>query len=185
MIIIKIKRRVKSEPKKQFALFFIILIVIVVGFLFTLNYFLNKKDSYKTTATSQGESLLFTMKMDKEKYGFGEPLGFKMEIRNVGYKPIMLKFDESLEYDVLVQKEKKFLFLEVPFDVWRYSGLKGSLPEKHTVTLQPQEARVYIAKWNQTDHNGKQVEPGNYVIKGIINMAGKSTELQLRGGMSK
>ncbi len=180
---IKIKRRVKSEPKKQAFLFIVALIVILIGFLLAINFVLAKKESYSSIAHAQGDSLLFTLKMDKTKYGIGEPIGLQMEIRNVGYKPITLVFDESLEYDFLIQKEKNFLFMKIPFDVWRFSGTKGSSPQKHTITLHPQEVRTYTAQWNQQDHSGKQVQLGAYIIKGFINFSGKSTELQLRGGM--
>jgi len=183
VISIKIKRRVKSEPQKQIATFLILLVVIVVIFFAALAYFLNKGTPLSSSAYSSKSSLLYSMRMNKTHYGVGEPIEFIMEVRNVGYKPVMMKFDESLEYDFLVQKQKNLLFVQVPMDVWRFSANQAVHSRKRTITIQPQEVRIYKGVWEQIDSANRQVGTGNYSIKGFINTSGKGTELQLRGRM--
>jgi hypothetical protein len=67
--------------------------------------------------------------------------------------------------------------------IWRYSANRAVEQKKHAVTLQPQEVLTYDAAWDQKDYAGKQVSPGRYIINGTVNLAGQSTELQMRGKM--
>ncbi len=181
----RVKKRVKRNIKKEILTFVLLLLLVVVAFFVSIKYYVAYKEPLIKSAHEKTNTLLYGIRMGKTRYAKGEPIELILEVRNISNKPVMLKFDESLEYDFIVKKEKNFFFVKVPMVVWRYSGTVGSRKEKHTVTLQPQEVRQYKAIWDQKDFNGKQVTSGTYIITGIVNTAGHSTELQLRGRMER
>lgn len=160
-----------------------LLIIVVIAFVFSVRYLLMKDEPLNKASHIKTRSLLFTLRMKKTHYILGEPIKLILEVRNIGSKPIVVKFNESLEYDFLVQREMDLLFMRIPVSLWRYSANRAVQPGRHTVTLQPQETKMYNAVWNQKDSGGRQVKAGLYIITGTINLAGKSTELQMRGKM--
>lgn len=182
---IKIKRRIRRNIKREITTFVIVLVIIIAIFLLTVYYFARQKMPLSRSAHRKTDKLLYTMKMEKTRYSVGEPIQLIMEVRNISNKPVMLKFDKDLEYDFVVEKEWDLGFVKIPFNVWRYSASQGARDEAHTVALQPQEVITYRATWNQEDYRGKQVKKGTYVIKGTINTADETTELQMRGRMEK
>jgi len=184
VISIKIKRRIRRNPKKEIATFVVLLIIVIIAFIFSLRYLLMKDEPLNKAAHVKTKSLLFTLRMKKTHYKLGEPIKLILEVRNIGSKPIVIKFNESLEYDFLVQREMDLLFMRIPVSLWRYSANRAVQPMRHTITLQPQETKMYKSVWDQKDSSGRQVKAGLYIITGTINIAGKSTELQMRGKMS-
>ncbi len=175
----------RRNPKKEIATFVVLLILVIIGFIFSVRYFLKMEEPLNKTAKLKTRSLLFTMRMADTHYNIGEPIQLILEVRNISPKPIMLKFNESLEYDFLVQKEVNLLFVRIPMSVWRFSAGQAVSKKKHTITLQPQEVKTFKAVWNQKDFRKHQVSTGLYIINGTINIAGKNTELQMRGKMGK
>lgn len=165
--------------------FVVLLVLVIIGFVFAIRFFLKMEEPLNKTARLKTRSLLFTMRMQDTRYSIGEPIHLLLEVRNISPKPIMLKFNESLEYDFLVQKEVNLLFVRIPMSVWRFSAAQAVSKKKHTITLQPQEVKVFKAVWHQKDFRNRQVGTGLYIIKGTINIAGKNTELQMRGKMGK
>lgn len=180
---IKIKRRIKRNPKKEIATFIVLLIVVIIAFVFSVRYIVTKDEPLNKAAHVKTRSLLFTLRMKKTHYNLGEPIQLILEVRNIGSKPVVVKFNESLEYDFLVQRETDLLFMRIPASLWRYSANRAIQPGRHTITLQPQETKAYKGIWDQKDSGGRQVKAGLYIITGTINLAGKSTELQMRGKM--
>ncbi|MCE1248705.1 MAG: BsuPI-related putative proteinase inhibitor [Firmicutes bacterium] len=183
MIEIKLKRNIRVDKKKTYIRFAFFLLLIIAAFVVGLNYFIIANEPLTKSARLKIRSLLFTMRMKETSYQIGQPIEIELEARNISYKPVTLKFDENLEYDFSVLKEKNFIFARIPMTIWRFSANRGAEHKPHTVTLQPQEVLTYSAAWDQKDYTGKQVSPGRYIITGTINLAGQSAELQMRGKM--
>lgn len=183
MIAIKIKRRVRRDPKKEIITFVVLLVIVIITFIFGLRYFLKMDEPLTKTAKVQTRTLLFTMRMKETRYKLGEPIELILEVRNISPKPVVLEFENSLEFDFQVQKEMNLFFAKIPMNVWRYSTRYPGKPTNHTITIQPQEVRTFTAEWDQKDYRYKQVKAGSYIITGSINTVGMNTELQMRGRM--
>jgi hypothetical protein len=182
---LKIKRHIKRDPRKETITFAIVLVIALGLFIYAINYFLSQQSQLSKESTYKTKDLLFTIRMKETSYSVGQPIDLTMEVRNISNDPVVMKFDNNLECDFFVQKEVNLLFAKVPMGVWRYSASIGMKPQRHSITLQPQETKLYNAKWDQKDFNGRQVKPGNYIIAGAINIAGQNTQLEMRGKMNK
>lgn len=119
--------------------------------------------------------------MDKTRYSQGEPITFKLALKNITPGILRLDFRTNVQVDFAVQRENNWIFFKTIQDIWRYSN-KIIIKRDHIVlSLAPQETKVYKCEWDQKDYNGTTVDPGKYIIIGVFNAIGESAELQMRG----
>lgn len=171
--------------KKEVFFFFALILVVLVAFIGIVRYMAVRSSPLKTKADTEVKDLHFSLKMDNAVYRSDEAVMLKLGVRNAGDKPVVIDFPSSLESDFVVERERDFFFFKVPFEVWRYSAQGGDMDNPHKITIKPGEEKIFQAKWNQTDFNGKQVQPGKYRITGIMNTKNFRITLQLRGETEK
>ena len=115
----------------------------------------------------------------------GESIELNLILKNLTSKSVTLKFNQSPEYDFIVQKEVNWGILNLPMAVWKYSSHIAIKPNKHSRTLKPNQTLTFKAKWDQKNSSNKLVSPGRYIITGIIIAEKATTELQIRGKTKK
>jgi len=171
--------------KKEVLFFFGLLFLVLAVFIGAVRYMAVRSSPLKTNADTEVKDLHFSLKMDNAVYRADEPVILKLGVRNVGEKPVVIEFPSSLESDFVVERERDFFFFKVPFEVWRYSAQGGEVDNPHKIAIKAGEEKIFQAKWNQNDFNGKQVQPGKYRITGIMNTKNFKISLQLRGETEK
>jgi hypothetical protein len=160
-------------------------VLLVVVFMGTVRYVVVKTSPLKTKVDRKLSNLHFSLRMDNAVYHTTEPIVLKLEITNISDKPVVLDFLSSLECDFVVERELDLFFVKIPFTVWKYSAQTGDIAEPHKIKIEPGKSRMFLAKWNQTDVDGKMVAPGKYRITGIMNTKSFKISLQLRGETEK
>lgn len=137
-----------------------ILALIVLTGAFSLGC----QKSVKSTAVQHPELQLIIWLDAPSKAKRGEELLFKLKIENRGNEPVTLwgPFGQYLlGFDfVVTQPGDK--------EIWRWSLDKVLLPALARITLQPSEGREFQGEWKQQDNSGNPIEPGSYLLKGMI-----------------
>lgn len=176
-----LKRRVVRDPKKEAITFGLILLVAVGIFFAVLNY--RTRHSYQASTETVAGTLHYSLHMPATSFAEGQDIPIQLTVRNIGNEPVVLKFDQELEFDVIVKRDVNMLFATVPFDVWKYSASHpGAANKPHERVLKPGGTLTYNVAWPQVDANNEKVAEGRYTIVGVLNQAGSKTLLQLSGG---
>jgi hypothetical protein len=172
---------VVRDPKKEVMVFIITMVSLLLMFMIVLRYFVIKTSPLRANTDKSIQNLYFSLKMNKDVYDHGEPVILKLGVRNTSNKPVLLEFPTSLDCDFIVEREYDFFFVKVPFTIWKYSAQVGELQTPHSVSIDPGQAKMFNAQWNQNDFNGKLVKPGKYRITGVMNTKNFKVSLRLRG----
>ncbi|MGH2588974.1 MAG: BsuPI-related putative proteinase inhibitor [Dehalococcoidia bacterium] len=96
----------------------------------------------------------FTLSTDKQTYTIGEPVVFRMVLRNDSSTPETLQFPSTQDFDVVVRAGAA--------EVWRWSDGRAFGEIFRTLTLQPGEEQTFTATWEQPADPGLQAPPGPY-----------------------
>lgn len=175
-----LKRRVIRDPKKEALTFGGLLLAAVAIFFAVLNY--KTQQRLSTSAETTEGPLQYSLTMPSETFAPGAPIPIRLQVRNVGRDIVLLKFDQELEFDVVVKRDVNLIFATVPFDVWRYSAAHPGGPKAHDRQIKPGGTLEYKIEWPQVDFSNEQVSEGRYVIVGVLNRAGGKKVMELRGG---
>ncbi|MDQ7824830.1 MAG: BsuPI-related putative proteinase inhibitor [Candidatus Eremiobacteraeota bacterium] len=177
----RFRKKVERDPRKEIALFVILIVVILLAFMGALRYFVVKSSVLTTRVDRKVRNLSFSLKMEKEVYYAGDDVKLRLGVKNLSDKPVYLEFPTNLEADFLVQREQDLFFVKIPFDVWKYSAKVGQVNTPHTVKIEGGREKVFTGIWDQSDFEGKPVVPGKYRITGSIDTKNFKIKLFLRG----
>ncbi len=181
---VRLKRRIPSnrDTRYQLPLFFGILAVIFVVFMLSM-YFIQKSRDARlgTDASLRTNDLFFRLQIERATFTRGEPIKVRLSVTNVSAKPITLQFENSLEFDFVIQQEVNMLFVEVPMDVWKFSAKSVPQAKPHAIVVPPGQEKVFTALWDQTDSAGNPVRPGRYIITGTLTAVDRTESLRVRG----
>lgn len=176
-----LKRRTVRDPKKEAITFGVLLLVAIGLFFAVLNY--RTRQRYSASAETVSGSLHYSLGMPATSYAEGQPIPIQLTVQNISNQSVVLKFDQELEFDVIVKHDMNLLFATVPFDVWKYSASHpGAVSKPHERVLKPGTTLTYKIEWPQVDASNQKVAEGRYIIVGVLNQAGSKTLLELSGG---
>lgn len=163
-------------------------IVFIVGALFVVfmlvaQYSISSQmPSIGNEANQSGDGLYYTMRISNSRVA-GEPVMLMMSVTNTSGVTKTLDFSKDTQIDFIVQNKVNMFFNEIPVEVWRYSKTmnksKINKNVKKSMTILPNEEKVFSVKWNQTDNNGENVQGGKYIITGEINTSKGSRNLKI------
>lgn len=94
----------------------------------------------------------------------GQPLVFSLKLRNVTDRPVELTLLGRPAYDIAVS---------VDYDrkeIWRFSRGQPIHEIAELRRLAPLEELHFSVEWNQRDNEGNPIEPGEYCVKGFLNV---------------
>jgi hypothetical protein len=166
----KFLKKIERNPIKE-ALFVIFLLIIILAlFVFSVRYFLSIKDvkPFLTQSEKQLDYLSFTLYTPKLNYTMADDdiIDINMIVKNISNKPIELNFPYSIEVDFLAYRLDNFILFEIPTLVWTYSIEQKSIKKPHSMIIQPNESKIFAAKWNKKTQKGVNIKGGNYRIIG-------------------
>jgi len=101
------------------------------------------------------KDILVTVQTDKEEYEVGEQVRMYLKILNNGPYPMRLDFASAQRYDFIVYRDKE--------EVWRWSGDEVFAMVLGSITLKPNEKRVYAETLS-----AKEMTQGTYKLVGTI-----------------
>lgn len=182
----KVRLKKKSQPetvsRKGVIVFVCLLVLAVVGFVVGVRLGVAKKDSNLTSSSDlTTKGLYYQLKMEKTDYDIGEAIGVQLSVTNVTSTPIVLNFQKNLEFDLTVRKEVDLLFAQVPKTVWRLSEKQMVYKDNHVLRVDAGKTLTFKGTWDQTDREGKAVQPGRYQIIGNLLADNRDESLQIRG----
>lgn len=179
---VRLKRRIPKDTRHQLHFFFAILLVVFIIFVAAMRYIVWSRESkLGTNAELTANDLFFRLQIERATFNRGEPIKVRLSVTNVSAKPITLQFENSLEFDFVIQQEVNMLFVEVPMDVWKYSARSVPAAKPHAVVIPPGQEKVFTAMWDQTDSSGSPVRPGRYIITGTLTAIDRTESLRVRG----
>lgn len=139
----------------------------------------------KSNEFKQLKGLDFSLKIDNKVFDRGQEIFIRFGVKNITEKPVEISFLSSLECDFVVERETDFFVARIPFAVWKYSSEVGAGDMPHKIAILPGKEKVFQAKWDQTDFNGKPVDPGQYRISAVMNSKNFKIRLRLRSETRK
>ena len=155
--------------------------IMFVVFILLMHYSLSSRSvNVGDEANQSSDGLYYTMKISKRSQS-RDPIMLLLSITNTSGIPKTLDFDKDTQVDFVVQNRVNVFFDQLPVEVWRYSKDHKSYNSQRSLTILPNEERVFAVKWNQTDNNGERVQGGRYIITGEINTSGGSKNLKSGG----
>lgn len=102
----------------------------------------------------------------------GEEVTMHLKVENKGSQPISLTFLTGQHYDFVVTTPDHQI-------VWVWSHGKEFSQAVNTLSLSPGQEVEFEEEWRQTDNNGNSIQPGTYLVKGILRtQPPKETEWQ-------
>ncbi|MEW6279584.1 MAG: BsuPI-related putative proteinase inhibitor [Candidatus Eremiobacterota bacterium] len=156
--------------------------MIFIAFMVILRHLvISKQNQLGVSAGHLTKDLYYKLQIDRATFSRGEPIRVQLSVKNISDKPVTLKFDTTLEFDFVIQRELNMLFVDVPLDVWKYSAKSVPAPRPHVVTIPPGQEKVFTAMWDQRDSSGNPVKPGRYIITGTLNAVDRMESLRVRG----
>lgn len=181
---VRLKRRIAGtkDTRYQLPLFFGIVAILLIIFMISLHFIQKSRDAkLGTNAELSRNDLFFRLQIERATFSRGEPIKVRLSVTNVSAKPITLQFENSLEFDFVIQQEVNMLFVNVPMDVWKYSAKMVPQAKPHAIVVPPGQEKVFTAMWDQTDSAGNPVKPGRYIITGTLTAVDRTESLRVRG----
>ena len=105
-------------------------------------------------------SLRLEVSADRPRYAVGEAVRLTLAVTNLGRDAVSLITPSSQHYE--------FVVLKVTEEVWRWSADQMFLAVLSQLTILPGETRTFTAEWDQRDRAGRPVNPGDYLVVGIL-----------------
>jgi hypothetical protein len=122
------------------------------------------------TATMEREGIQLRVEADKEIYGMGELVQFKIFQKNLRNEPV----SPAISYVEVIIRDSSGQVVRGPYastlDFW-------TSDQKIMPTQETQIGTDIPPPWSQTDNNGQQVATGTYTIK--INVDEDTVELKI------
>ncbi|MBQ7502951.1 hypothetical protein IJT93_09650 [bacterium] len=163
------------------------LVITVLGVLFVLfmilmHYSLSSGTNLNANEANQSsDGLYYTMKISS-RHSPKDPIMLLMSITNTSPVPKTLNFDKDTQVDFIIQNRVNLFFEYLPIEVWRYSKSKNAyINNQRSLTILPNEERVFPVKWNQIDNEGNRVQSGRYIITCQVNTTGGARNLKIGG----
>jgi len=184
---IKLPRVRKSGRNLQDNSASVKLVITVLGVLFVLfmilmHYSLSTGTNLNANEANQSsDGLYYTMKISN-RHSAKDPVMLLMSITNTSPVPKTLNFDKDTQVDFIIQNRVNLFFEQLPIEVWRYSKSKNAYKNnQRSLTILPNEERVFPVRWNQVDNDGNRVQSGRYIITCQINTTGGARNLKIGG----
>lgn len=163
------------------------LVITVLGVLFVLfmilmHYSLSSGTNLNANEANQDSGgLYYTMKISN-RHSAKDPFMLLMSITNTSPVPKTLNFDKETQVDFIIQNRVNLFFEQLPIEVWSYSKSKNAYKNnQRSLTILPNEERVFPVKWEQIDNEGNRVQSGKYIITCQINTTGGARNLKIGG----
>jgi hypothetical protein len=156
----------------------LLLLAFVVGVRFAA-----QRLSLTNQAVARSDGLYYSLSMKKKIYRPGERIEIQLLVSNVSSESIKLHFENSVEYDILIQKDEDILIAKVPQTVWQFSRNSGVINvfKPHTIEILAGQTHKFTAVWPQKDYANNEVSPGRYDIVGTLLAKDRNEQLKLRG----
>ena len=95
---------------------------------------------------------------------YGETVPLKLTLENVGDETTGLRFGGSIPDDfVITTLDGK--------GIWYWHCGRIDYDLLYGMDLEPGEKREFVKEWQQVDHQGEPVPPGDYLVYGILIMS--------------
>lgn len=111
-------------------------------------------------ATRVVRGLQYTIFTDKSTYRLGEEVLITLIKTNITRSPITLRYSTAQRFDFIIRRS------QTGREVWRWSRGRSFAQVTSQVILRPGESQVFRARWDQTNNQGRLVEPGTFIIEG-------------------
>ncbi len=105
-------------------------------------------------ASTQVRGVQIELRLNKTMYRMGESVEIGLILTNPGVASADFQFSTGQMYDFIVFRNGQV--------VWQWSYGRAFTQAFTTLTLQPQETKVFNERWDQRDIHGLQVPPGDY-----------------------
>ncbi|MGM9991483.1 MAG: BsuPI-related putative proteinase inhibitor, partial [Candidatus Bruticola sp.] len=137
-----------QDSKADAKLIMVVLACLFLAFMGFIRYSITSRSaSVGSEANQSSDGLYYTMKIsDRDKDG----IYLTMSITNTTGLPKTLDFSKNSKVDFIVQQKVNVFFERVPIEIWRYSKANKNFGKQKTLTILPNEERVFSVKWDQT-----------------------------------
>ncbi|SJZ56706.1 BsuPI-related putative proteinase inhibitor [Selenihalanaerobacter shriftii] len=102
--------------------------------------------------------LLIILFTDEESYEQGENIRLNLVKVNISRSSIALNYNSGQRFEFIARKSGR--------RIWTWSQDRSFAQVTKRITLEPEEAVVYRAIWDQQNNNNQQIETGRYRIQG-------------------
>jgi hypothetical protein len=88
---------------------------------------------------------------------------FVMTVRNTSNAAVTVPFRSGQKFDFEVLQEGRL--------IWNWAHDRAFTQALTSTTIEPGESVTYNTRWNFRDNNGRLVQPGRYMVRGILTTA--------------
>lgn len=88
------------------------------------------------------------------------PVRFDFIVSNRSNRPLAIPFRSGQQFDIQVLQEGRL--------VWNWARNRSFTQALTSTTLEPGEELRFTGRWNFRDNRGRQVQPGRYLVRGIL-----------------
>lgn len=89
-----------------------------------------------------------------------------LKVTNSSSEELTLEFSSGQKYDFIVKDPKGE-------NIWQWSEAKMFMQMVEQLNIVPDGERIFTEKWQYTDKNGIAVQPGIYIVQGILTTSPK------------
>lgn len=143
-----------SKTKTKLTILFLSFLLIIVGS--SLLGCSNKGSKAQQKKPEIKKGLEYTL--DYERHNNGHR--FKLNIKNMEEESKKFTFPTSQHFDYVIEKDNKKL--------WQWSEGQAFTQAQESITLAPKLSASYQVDWNGQTRQGKQAEPGKYLVKAFF-----------------
>jgi hypothetical protein len=185
VVIIKIKKQLEKDPRKDIAKFAAVLVVAAVIGLLIANNLVYESIPYTEKDTYEIGDVFCTLYTDQTEYTKGQTIDFFIKIGNNGSKPVTLQFAGKHSCEIVIIKETGLKLAYINKEVWRKYNSFNDKTEDNRIILPPYHSRVMSIRWDQKDSREKQVSLGDYLIKTNMKLNDEDIELKTKHRITK
>ena len=84
----------------------------------------------------------------------------RLVVRNRSDRTVVVPFNSGQHVDFEVLQEDRL--------IWSWSRDRAFTQALTTLTLKPREEAVFAARWDMENARGREVNPGRYLVRGIV-----------------
>lgn len=103
------------------------------------------------------------LRIDEARADRNRPIRVDMVVTNRSNRPVTIPFRSGQRFDVEILQEGKM--------VWNWARDRSFTQALTSLTLDAGETAEFTARWNFRDNRGDLVEPGRYLVRGILTTA--------------
>ena len=109
------------------------------------------------------DALDVTLEVDRPRGDREAGTRFRMTVRNRSNHAVRLPFRSGQRFDFEVLQEGKL--------IWNWARDRAFTQALTSMTLAADEETVFQGRWDYRDNQGRRVEPGRYLVRGIVTTA--------------